>query len=258
VQLARNAEIWSLVCGLFARNKPVFVRDLTAAQQSLLPELGSGILKSNTHDQRSALCPFCHQHQGEIEATGDYPVMLAVRCRDCGLVPIEPDANNRVALDPMWLARQLRLAMSIQSHDQPTAVSTDVWRIGKLKKSIVVLARKLELLTNEPERIDRLRTNASQSIAVVAPANSGSESLAKTLGIAWLRLEEQFSWYGRRICFCEPRQQEPPRPEAKTHGPFSEDYRFVQLDGRDQIVLSAAQAAVFRVLFEARRELSGE
>jgi hypothetical protein len=263
VSLVRNANIWELACGLFARRAPVCQRDLSAAQQAQLPALGSGITRSTASDLRSVLCPFCYQHQGPVEAITEYPVTLACRCPACGLVPLEGDHATRISVDPMWLGRQQRGAMSIQSHDQPQQLSTDIWRIGEVKSEPVVLARNVHVLVNEPNLIDRLRTKASHAVSIIAPRSYAPEALTARLGLNWLRLEERFTWYGSRVTFDVPPKLSldvSPAAPTKTQGPFSEDFRVVHLDAwpHGPIVLSDAQAAVFRVLHHAGRELSAE
>ena len=263
MSLSRKAPIWALTCQLFARRAPVFLCNLPKEQQSLLPGLGGGIVRSTASDLRSALCPFCYQHQGTIEAITAYPVQLACRCPECGLVELERDHGARITVDPLWLARQLRGAMSIQSHDQPQQITDNLWRIGELKRQPIALARDVTVLINEPNLIDRLRTKASQTISIIAPSGDVPEALTSRLGLNWLRLEERFTWYGNRVSFDAPAESSLDASLTafvKDHGPFSEDFRRVHLDAwpHGPIVLSDAQAAVFRVLHHAGRELSTE
>lgn len=263
MSLSRNAEIWALAWQLFARRAPAFLCDLPIQQQSLLPALGGGIVRSTASDLRSALCPFCYQHQGAVEAITAYPVQLACRCPECGLVELERDHGVRITVDPFWLARQIRGALSIQSHDQPQQIADDLWRIGELKRQPIVLTRDVQVLINEPNLIDRLRTKASQAISIVAPSGDAPEALTTRLGLNWLRLEERFTWYGNRVSFdapSEPSLDAAPAASAREHGPFSEDFRAVHLHEwpHGPILLSDAQAAVFRVLYQAGRELSAE
>lgn len=119
------------------------------------------------------------------------------------------------------------------------------------------------LLVNEPSLIDRVRTKSSQLISVISPNGDTSEALTSTLGINWLRLEERFSWYGNHVSFdaqTAPMINATPETPEVVHGPFSEDFRVVDLDAwpHGPIALSEAQAAVFRVLFYAKRALRTE
>jgi hypothetical protein len=263
VSISSNADTWSLVCALFARSMPLFLRDFPYQQREVLPALGSGIVRSTVNDLRSALCPFCYQHQGEVEAMGEHPIRLACRCPECGLVELEPDHATRISVDPLWLARQLRGAMSINSHDQPQQIAEGVWRIGEARRTPVVLARDIKTLMIDPNLIDRLRTKSSQQISVIAPNGDATETLMSKLGLSWLRLEERFSWYGNRVSFdapSEPVSNATPDLSEEIVGPFSDGFKLVRIDAwpHGLISLSDAQAAVFRVLHEAGRALSAE
>jgi hypothetical protein len=207
---------------------------------------------------RSTLCPFCNQHQGQVDAIGERPIRLACRCPECGLVELEPDHATRISVDPLCLRRQLCDAMSINSHDQPQKIAEGVWRIGEARRTPVILMRAIKKLMTEPNLIDRLRTKSTQLISVIATNSVAAETLVSKLGLSWLRLEERFSWYGNRVSFEAP--SEPVINAAsdlseEILGPFSDGFKLVRIDAwpHGLISLSDAQAAVFRVLHEAGR-----
>lgn len=246
------SEAWALACRLFASGTPVRRSMLSPGELSAVRALGSAV-RPVAVDQRFLLCPYCMQHAGAIySAGGDDPADRICRCPDCGPVPVAAQDLVALGLDEGWLRTKLRLALDINSRDGIEEVDEGVWRLGDAKKAPVLLARDLLHVWGRPSLLDRMRP-VSGRMRVIAPRPGLLREAAFGPSVEWLPLEDRFSLYGggvtaRSIGIDIAPQED---PSAPVHGPFSDDFRWVTVEGwtHGPIHCTEGQAAVFRALW---------
>jgi hypothetical protein len=244
-------DAWALVCRLFSGGTPVLREALSPREIGALPALGRAV-RPATLDQRFVLCPYCHQHRGQIWADGRGG--RTCHCPDCGPVPLTTDDVAAVALDEDWLRQKLRLALEIESRDGIDDLGDGAWRLGDARRSPVILARDIVRLWREPALLDRVRV-AGCDVRVMTPKPLETRGAPFGLGVEWLALEDRFAFYGGGVSFLGAQVQhdtaQPVDPTTPVNGPFSADFKWVTLSGEEghPIHCTDAQAAVFQALW---------
>ena len=244
---------WHLICRMFASGAPVLRLRMTPSEIEALPNVAKAV-KPTMMDRANAVCPYCCQRRGEVRVDGNGEWECC--CPDCGAVPVDVDDLAAFALDDQWLHRKLRSAHDIHSDGGAKQLTDGVWMLGRTKNMPVVLARDIHRLWREPGLLDRVRTD-NGTVRVIAPVNQIARGAPPDAGVQWVGLEEKFQLRGEGITFAGHLEAASSRrrndPAAPVHGLFSVDFRCVHLDGEgaEPIRLTKAQAAVFRVLWEA-------
>jgi hypothetical protein len=149
------------------------------------------------------------------------------------------------------LRTKLRMALEINSRDGIDELGLGVWRLGEARRGPVLLARSLLLLWREPALFDRVRV-AGASIRVIAPRPAQTRGAPFGPGVEWLPLGERFTFYGGGVTYIPADESRAvSEPDAPAYGPFSEDFRRVDLADwpRGAIRCTEGQAAVFRALW---------
>jgi hypothetical protein len=207
-------------------------------------------------DHRYIRCPFCGLQNGEV--CGDGQGGRECRCPECGPTHLEPEDFESVVIDDQWLLRELRRALDINSRDVITKLADDVWRLGHLKDTPVMLTRNAYDLLRASALFDRVRV-PGKGIEVIAPDLQFMHGIPMgPADVQWLALEERFTLYGGGIRFIEPAEQAPSLPPADpttpVHGPLSADFKWVTLLDHGCIRCTDAQAAVFKALWSFKGE----
>jgi hypothetical protein len=248
-------DAWSLICRLFVIGKPILKSRLSPRELTELPKAGKAI-KPGVMDHRYILCPYCGLQNGEVCDDGQGG--RECRCPGCGPVHLEAEDFAALVIDDEWLQRSLRRALDINSRDDITRLTDDIWRLGHLKDTPVVLVRDPMALT--PALLDRVRVQG-QGIEVIAPQLQFMHSLSMgPADVQWLPLEERFALYGDGIRFIAPPKQAqslpPDDPTTPVHGPFSADFKWVMLPDWEHglIRCTEGQAAVFKALWSFKGE----
>lgn len=251
---ASKTTSWALACRLFGDEEPAIESALSDIERGALAALGEiRAVKQHKLDLRYVLCPYCQLHRGQvIQSAHDMKNSLACQCPDCGLVPVD-DADRRAWMfDPDWLIRKLRGALSIPAQQGAVPVISNMWRLGTYRSRQVILARSLDLMLLQPSLLGRTRGTSLPWLITPKPLRDiDHDPLA---GIAtWLPLEERFTLYGGNLSFMEPgaaADDIAPYATEAVNGPFSDDFRWVQMVGETgPIALSEAHAAVFSALW---------
>lgn len=155
----------------------------------------------------------------------------------CGPFALDPASQRSWRLDDEWLIRKLRGALDISSHTTTTQIADGVWDIGRYKKRPVVLARRIDLVERHGLRIFHGPEPRCQSW-VITPRPLVRSPLEPLAGTAmWWQLEDRFALHGLAWRLLDPNQGETPdalqdnTPGVAVHGPFSEDFAWVHLEG---------------------------
>lgn len=205
-----------------------------------------------------AMCAFCGLYRGPIFRSDEG---LMVQCPDCGPFRLDPASQRSWKLDDEWLIRKLRSALDIAAHSTVSPIADGVWDIGKYKKRPVVLARRIDLVERHGLRIFHGPEPRNQSW-VITPRPLGRLTQDPLAGAAtWWHLEDRFALHGMtlRLLGDDPDAVVDANgaviPVA-VHGPFSQDFTWVHLDGWPQgpIRLTEAQARLFEVMWEHRNQ----
>jgi hypothetical protein len=205
-----------------------------------------------------AMCAFCGLYRGPIFRSDDG---LMVQCPDCGPFRLDPASQRSWKLDDDWLIRKLRGALDIAPQATITRIADGVWDIGRYRKRPVVVARRIDLVERHGLQIFHGHEPRTQSW-VITPRPLGRLTQDPLAGTAtWWHLEDRFAMHGMtlRLLGDDPDAVVDANgaviPVA-VHGPFSQDFTWVHLDGWPQgpIRLTEAQARLFEVLWEHRNQ----
>jgi hypothetical protein len=206
-------------------------------------------------DSRYASCSFCGLHRGPVfRCDGE----MHVQCPDCGPYKVDVSEQRNWSLDIDWMIRKLRAALNIAAHIVIQKLYEGVWQIGVYKKRAVILAERIELVVANALNLFHGKTPRPDSW-VITPKPLGRTSSDPLSGTAtWWHLEDCFVIHGNGLRFVgeegdviealvEPRS-------VAVHGPFSETFEWVHIPdwSNDPIRLTAAQAAIFEVLWRYR------
>lgn len=251
MKLSRNAAAWELVCQRWQIGHHWFDDLIAPAQRSAhehLVELRA--VKPLAVNQQFALCGHCGLHTAQVYREN---AALRMQCPECGPVPVAARDLKAWSLDEEWLIRKLRAAMNVPAHQEVVQITAGVWRIGMHRRQAVLLARRLDLVLQQPSALARGRsTGTPWLITPKLPRRVDRDLFGGSA--SWLPMDERFTLYGGNVSFIEPGT--PGGEEAivsadPVHGPFSADFRWVRLqDESEPIELSAAQGAVFKALWE--------
>lgn len=260
MELTLNQQAISLAALMFVRGNASFessLHDEEIAALQVLKQVKAvvpGVVNS-----QDALCAFCGLYRGPIFRTDDG---LMVQCPDCGPFALDPASQRNWRLDDEWLIRKLRGALDISPHATTTHIVDGVWDIGRYKKRPVVLARRIDLVERHGLRIFHGPELRSQSW-VITPRPLVRSQLEPLAGTAtWWHLEDRFALHGLALRLLDPDQgenidaQQDSIPNVAVHGPFSEDFAWVHLEGwpHGPIHLTEAQARLFSVLWRHRNQ----
>lgn len=258
MELTPNQQAISLAALMFVRGSASFESSLHEEEMAALHVLKQmkavvpGVVSS-----RDAVCAFCGMYRGPIFRSDEG---LMVQCPDCGPFALDPASQRNWRLDDEWLIRKIRGALDISPHTTTTQIVDGVWDIGRYKKRPVVLARRIDLVERHGLRIFHGPEPRSQSW-VITPRPLVRAPLEPLSGTAtWWQLEDRFALHGLALRLLDPNQGEKADdlhdniPGVAFHGPFSEDFAWVHLEGwlHGPIRLTAAQARVFATLWEHR------
>lgn len=147
----------------------------------------------------------------------------------------------------------MRAALNVPVHQDVVRIATGIWRVGMHQRRSVLLARRLDLVFQQPSLLGHARgAGTPLLIAPKLPRHVHHDAFGGSA--SWLPMEERFTLYGGSISLIEPATAVSEDANVSTdpiHGPFSADFRWVRLqDEGDPIELSAAQAAVFNALWD--------
>lgn len=251
MKLSRNAAAWELLCRRWQSGHHWFDDATAPAQRSAhehLVELKA--IKPFAVNQQFALCGHCGLHTAQVYREN---AALRMQCPECGPVALAARDLKAWVVDEEWLLRKLRAAFNVPAHQEVVRITTGVWRIGMHQRQAVLLARRLDLVLQQPSVLARGRGAAAPWL--ITPKLLRGVDHDPVAGAArWLPMEELFTLYGGNVRFIEVDTSggaEANVSEEPVHGPFSVDFRWVRLQGEgDPIELSAAQAAVFKALWE--------
>lgn len=251
-----NKKALTLAGLLMTRGGYSYERSIPKGQISglkLLSELKA--IVPGAMDSRYASCSFCGLHRGPVfRCDGE----MHVQCPDCGPYKVDVSEQRNWSLDIDWMIRKLRAALNIAAHIAIHKLYEGVWQIGMYKKRAVILAERIELVVANALNLFHGKTPRLDSW-VITPRPLSRTSLDPLLGTAtWWHLEDCFAIYGNGLRFVgeegdvieasvEPRS-------VAVHGPFSETFEWVHIPdwSNDPIRLTAAQAAIFEVLWRYR------
>lgn len=258
MELTPNQQAISLAALMFVRGSASFESSLHDEEMAALHVLKQAkAVVPGVVNSRDAVCAFCGLYRGPIFRSNEG---LMVQCPDCGPFALDPASQRSWRLDNEWLIRKLRGALDISPHTTTTQIVDGVWDIGRYKKRPVVLARRIDLVERHGLRIFHGPEPRSQSW-VITPRPLVRSPLEPLAGTAtWWQLEDRFALHGLSLRLLDPDQGErvdelhDNTPGVAFHGPFSEDFAWVHLDGwpHGPIRLTDAQARVFAALWEHR------
>lgn len=251
MMLSRNAAAWELLCCRWQSGQHWFDDAIAPAQRSAhehLVELKA--IKPLAVNQQFALCGHCGLHTAQVYREN---AALRMQCPECGPVQVAARDLKAWTINEDWLIRKLRAAMNVPAHQEVVRVTTGVWRIGMHQRQPVLLARRLDLVLQQPSALARGRSKgAPWLITPTLPRHVDHDPFGGSA--SWLPMEERFTLYGGNVSFIEPSMlggEDATVSADPVHGPFSGDFRWVRLQGEgDPIELSAAQAAVFKALWD--------
>ena len=250
---SRNATAWRIVCQRWQSAHHWF-DDATAPGERSAHEhlVDLKAIKPAAVNQQFVLCGHCGLHTAHVYRDGGG---LGLHCPECGPVSVASRDTKAWLLDEGWLIRKLRAALNIPVQQEAVPITSGVWRIGIHQRRSVVLARRLDLVLQQPSVLARTRGAVTPWLISPKPLrNLDHDPLAGAA--SWLPMEERFTLYGGNVSFIEPGASVGDALDEvmdPVHGPFSEDFRWVLLQGEGHsIELSPAQAAVFKVLWDFR------
>lgn len=205
---------------------------------------------------RDAVCAFCGLHRGPIFRSEEG---LMVQCPDCGPFQLDPASQRSWRLDDEWLIRKLRGAMDIAPHTTVTDITDGAWDIGRYKKRPVVLARRIDLVQRHGLQIFHGQEPRSPGW-VITPRPMGRPPQVSLEGTAtWWHLEDRFALHGMALRLLDEGEGEAIDSASTTipvavHGPFSDDFTWVHLEGwqHGPIRLTEAQTRLFAALWKHR------
>lgn len=255
-----NQQAISLAALLFIRGGHSFESHLHEGELVALQVLQHAkAVVAGQVNSREATCAFCGLYSGPIFRSDEG---LMVQCPDCGPFRFDPATQRTWKLDDDWLIRKLRGALDIAANTGVTHLVDGVWDIGRHKKRPVVLARRIDLVEQHGLRIFHGPEPRGQSW-VITPRPLGKPPQDPLAGVAtWWHLEDRFALHGLALRLLDPKQadqSELPQidtPGVAVHGPFSEDFTWVHLQGwpHGPIGLTDAQAQVFAALWKHRAQ----
>lgn len=257
--MTRNARAWTFICKLFATPHQHTLGALSRSDRGLLPALqGLRAVHTRAVADPYTRCPHCHR--------SDVPVRRALAdaggaqdecdCPACGRVPLGDEHSHRYSIDPRWLTAQLRLALGIGIEDPCEELCEGIWQLGWCNGALTVLLRDVQHLVLNFGVFMRLRLRSRGRLCLLAPAQ-GCEFGAGMMDdeVTLMPLEDRFCLYGERVMRIghggAARLAQTEDERRPVFGPFSQDFRWVHLQGwpAGPIALRPAQAAVFRVLW---------
>lgn len=246
---SRNAAAWRIVCERWQSSHHWFDDATAPAQRSAHDHLiDLKAIKPVVANQQFALCGHCGLHTAQVYRDGGG---LGLHCPECGPVPVALRDTKAWLLDEGWLIRKLRAALNIPVQQEAVPITSGIWRIGIHQRCAVLLARRLDLVLQQPSVLARARGAVTPWLISPKPLrNVDHNPLAGAA--SWLPMEERFTLYGGNVSLIDPAASVGAVEDAMdgVHGPFSNDFRWVRLQGdSDPIELSPAQAAVFKVLW---------
>lgn len=253
----QNQKAIKLAALMFIRDGFSFESNLHDDEVSALQVLKQAkAVVAGLVNSSDALCSFCGLYRGPIFRNDEG---LMVQCPDCGPFRLDPASLRSWRLDEEWLIRKLRGAMDIAPQTTITHIADGVWEIGRYKKRPVLLARRIELVERHGLRIFNGPQPRRQSW-VITPRPLGHPPQEPLAGVAtWWHLEDRFALHGvaLRLLADEPDsidESSDPVSSVAVHGPFSEDFTWVHLDGwlHGPIRLTEAQAHLFAALWKHR------
>jgi hypothetical protein len=259
MEITQNQQAINLAALLFVRGGFSLESGLHDGEISALHVLKQvKALVAGQVNGSDAMCAFCGLYRGPIFRSDEG---LMVQCPDCGPFRLDPASQRSWQLDDEWLIRKLRGALDIAAHSTVSPIAEGVWDIGRYKKRPVVLARRIDLVERHGLRIFHGPEPRNQSW-VITPRPLGRLTQDPLAGAAtWWHLEDRFALHGMtlRLLGDDPDAVVDANgaviPVA-VHGPFSQDFTWVHLDGWPQgpIRLTEAQARLFEVLWEHRNQ----
>ena len=246
---------WQLVCRLYAVSYPVKEASLSQDERIGLKRLQQDKAVELAPVRLDYVpCPYCQQEDGPV--TLDDGKMVC-HCPDCGPVELDDEDKQAWQLKPDWLTRKIRAALNLDGTEQ-AELGKGIVRLGIFERHPIVIAPKLITLQTCPDLIERARIGRYGEPWFMTPRpHKNGDSLVLGRSAYWWSLEERFALFGGSLSFVPPGAvieglgSEPPGP---THGPFSADFRWVFLADApdDPVLLSEAQAAVFKALWHFR------
>ena len=236
-----------------------FQREDAASLQTLQQ---AGAIVGGHTNSAVAQCGYCALEYGPI-SRGE--VGLVVHCPDCGPYPLDPATVRTWRLDEQWLIRRLRGALDIEPHVATAPIADGVWEIGRYKSRAVVLVRSIDLAVRQGLRIFH-NAPARSHAWIISPRPYVPLKQDPFAEVAtWWQLEDRFTLHGMALRLLgEAGGEGGARSEAAAasaasaafHGPFSEDFGWVHLDGwvDGPIRLSDAQSRLFAALWKHQHE----
>lgn len=219
----------------------------------------AGAVTQGHTNSAMAECGYCALEYGLISQAEEG---LVVQCPDCGPYPLDPANVRTWRLSEEWLIRRLRGALDIAPHAAATSIAPGIWEIGRHKYRSVLLVRSIERALRHGLRI--FNGEAARNGAwIISPRPFVPLKEEPFAGVGtWWQLEGRFAFHGMALRLLDDagvEDQSAMQVAAATaaiHGPFSEDFGWVHLDGWTEgaIRLSNAQARLFAAMWKYRHE----
>lgn len=250
MKLSRNAAAWELLCQRWQSGHHWFDDAIASAQRSAhehLVELKA--IKPVAVNQQFALCGHCGLHTAQVYRE---QAALRMQCPECGPVSVAARGMKAWVVDEEWLIRKLRAALNVPVHQGIVRITTGIWRIGMHQRQPVLLARRLDLVLQQPSVLARGR-GAAVPWLITPKLLRGADHDPLSGAAMWMPMEERFTLYGGNVGFIDSGGSagDDAQSTDPVYGPFSADFRWVRLqDEGVPIELSAAQAAVFKTLWD--------
>ena len=260
--LSARSLAWRLVCRLYAVGCPVKEASLSRNERIGLQRLQQDkVVELAPVRLDYVMCPYCQQLDGPVTLEEGKMVCY---CPDCGPVELGDEDKQAWRLKPDWLTRKLRAALNLDGSQQ-AELAPGIVRLGLFDRHPVVIAPKLITLQTCPDLIERAQVGRCAEPWFFTPRPlKGVDSQVLGRRAYWWSLEERFALFGGGLSFIPPGaeiEELGDEPAGPTHGPFSADFRWVFLEDapNDPVLLSDAQAAIFKALWHFRGEpQSGE
>ncbi len=219
----------------------------------------AGAVTEGHTNSAMAECGYCALEYGPISQAEEG---LVVQCPDCGPYPLDPANVRTWRLNEEWLIRRLRGALDIAPHATATSIAPGIWEIGRHKMRSVLLVRSIDRALRHGLRIFH-GEGARGRAWIISPRPFVPLKEEPFAGVGtWWQLEDRFAFHGMALRLLDDSGEEDrlemqvAAATAAIHGPFSEDFGWVHLDGwaEGPIRLSGSQSRLFAALWKHKSE----
>lgn len=245
-----HQEAWAMACHLFVYNhaqQESLFKSFQLPVLELLKKISAVALAPQSME--TMLCPWCEQERGEVTMRSDGKRVC--HCPECGEVTLKEADLRAWKLRPSWMMDAVAGAFNLPFSGR-VEIADGVTRLGVHHKRPVALVRQLSTFLLDQRLMMGICTPGCLEPYIVAYTPHGYT--ANPWGMVHIPLKEGFILRGRWL-HCIGHKVDEGHPEAvpvPVHGPFSEDFTWLILEGEEPLSFTPAQAAVFRELWFAR------